>query len=134
MTCPRVWCRWGLQGFRYASQSEVVNLINNFGFSPYLTEGENISFEGNTGTDQLSGLVDLLGTTSVSVTNRHTWGITSTPHSSNGLNRFVQIVDRISHAPGDDRVDYAAFRQNDIAENTGSFLVRTSPSLSPPAS
>ena len=46
-------------GFRYALQSEMISLVNNFGFSPVVTAGRLVT--GNTRSDQLSGLVDLLG-------------------------------------------------------------------------
>ncbi len=51
------------EGFRHADESEVIALVNNFGFSPGAQVGQVVT--GNTGGDQLSGLVLLLGATLV---------------------------------------------------------------------
>ena len=48
-------------GFRHATQTEVLTLVNNFGFSPGAQPDMEVT--GDTGTDQLSGLVNLLGVT-----------------------------------------------------------------------
>lgn len=47
------------EGFRYATDDEVINLINNYGFSPTAVTGQQV--DGDTGSDQLSGLLSLVG-------------------------------------------------------------------------
>lgn len=79
------------EGFRHATRLEVVTLVNNFGFSPGAVEGSDIP--GNTGADQLSGLVDLLGVSFTSGTNfRATSGSTSTPFAT-GVQAGVRLTD-----------------------------------------
>ena len=51
------------EDFRYATSSEVANLVNNYGFSPGAAGSYPIFVAGDLGIDQLSGLVTLLGVT-----------------------------------------------------------------------
>lgn len=51
------------EGFRYATAAEVASLVNNFGFSPGAVGSYPVYVAGNLGSDQLSGLVSLLGVT-----------------------------------------------------------------------
>ena len=55
------------EGWRHASAQEVVNLINSWGFSPSASvpasDVADVTQSGNTGVDQLGGLVALVGGT-----------------------------------------------------------------------
>lgn len=112
------------EGFRYATQVEVMNLINNFGFSPIFTETADGTYAGDTGTDQLSGLVSILGLTLDHSVFRQAWGITGT-YLGNGHDRVVVLQDRIDHSSnGDDQIVNLAQRRDLFNSMTGSFLVR----------
>lgn len=117
-------------GFRYASEAEVVALINNWGFSPGVS-GIDVDggggVVGDTGGDQLSGLVDLLGVnymilgpniaTSLGMTGTLNVGTIRT------LSREVSVNNRPS---GDDYVGYGALEVGTVNNSTGSWLVQES--------
>jgi len=86
------------EGFRYASDTEVLNLINNYGFSPEVVWDTNTT--GDTGGDQLSGLVDLLGASQMDVDSREVNGFTGIPHGPS-QRRFIQISDFLSPTTDD---------------------------------
>jgi hypothetical protein len=46
-------------GFRYATEDEVIALINNYGFIPGAVAGQQV--DGTTGSHQLTGLINMLG-------------------------------------------------------------------------
>lgn len=117
------------EGFRYATEDEVILLVNNFGFSPSAVAGGQVL--GNTGNDQLSGLVDLLGATQPFFhLHAETIGITATLDGAD--QRFVRIRDNFS---GDDLVG-SNFAVSPSFQNSewGSFLVRPVAAVPEPSS
>lgn len=113
-------------GFHHATEAEVIDLINNFGFIP--AAAANAITTGTTGGDQLSGLVSLLGVTAVLGSNR-AWGLTGTMGACCGpFYRTVDIRDLVA-ADADDEVNSLSF---DLVSSVsvagiGHFLVRTAP-------
>jgi len=117
-------------GFRYATEAEVISLINNFGFLPGALAGSDVA--GNTGADQLSGLVTLLGETSPDFMFRNTVGLTSTAIPFNDV-RIVQITDRKAQT-GDDFVISTSSFDSDLSNvEVGSYLVKSSPVIPEPS-
>ncbi len=109
------------EGFRYASESEVVDLVIEHGFDHSVSGGNLL---GTPGADQLSGLVDLLGQTGLSSDGftRSSAGITST--SLNAVQqRVVFIFDQIASDSGDEVGLSTAMRRQDSLDRVGSFLV-----------
>ncbi len=106
------------EGFRYATNDEVLALINDgVGFTPPAALGQNSV--GTSGIDWLSGLVGLLGET---YPNRTT-GISAGPLLGLGDARVFSIID--DTADISDRV-YSAMTLDIFSSmnDVGSFLVR----------
>ena len=94
-TMQSLFSLWpSLAGYRYATESEVISLINNWGFSPAASPGEQ-SFG-----QELGGLLDMVGLTSTA-TQRQTHGMTGTFISPESL-RMISLFDFI---PTDDYVE-----------------------------
>jgi len=116
------------EGFRYGTESEVIQLINNFGFSPGAVAGTNVP--GDVGGDQLSGLVDLLGMTSLGISSglfvNQTSGYTSTPAPfQSGLGvRTVQINDYQLTTHEDFALAGFSEHVDNTSNHLGSWLVR----------
>jgi hypothetical protein len=116
------------EGFRHATSPEVYTLINNFGFSPGATDGVT---NGNTGCDQLSGLLALLGVTSTAaILADQSLGLTSTILFSG--HRRVNLVDFLD-SNTNDRVATGGVGFPDIISSTvGHYLVGGSPAAAAP--
>jgi len=111
------------EGFRYATEVEVLNLINNFGFSPTATAG--VQTTGDTGGDQLSGLVDLVTSTSPAPGERGAFGITGTPVG--GFLRLTALKDLIAGGADDVVNSNFTLEPGSDAATIGSWLVLPSP-------
>lgn len=119
------------EGFRFATESEVIALINNFGFNPGASAGGSV--EGNTGFDQLSGLVDLLGQTGTGIegeTGQHirfSKGLTSTsiaaPNTIYDV-RTVNVSDYLDAMHGDRVHAHGGETFEERTPWVGAFLVR----------
>jgi len=114
------------EGFRYATIQEVVNLINNWGFSPTITSFNQTI--GNTGSDQLSDLVALLGgpTDPGSSINRLEGLATALPQSLPFVSRII-LADFINPTQNDD-VSFNLESSSSFSPDYGSFLVKDSSS------
>lgn len=110
------------EGWRYATEEQVVTLINNSGFSPALSAGSDAT--GDTGGDQLSGLVSLLGITNSLATSAFSNGLTGTAVASN--QRTVTIEDVLSASENDKAFATDVLMKTTKVNSFGSFLVRTS--------
>ena len=78
-------------GFRYATQLEVITLVNNFGFSPGAVPGGVVT--GDVGGDQLSGLVALLGVTDSKPTRLITIGMAGSPFGAPPAHSRMALVE-----------------------------------------
>ncbi len=121
----------GGEFFGFRIESEVVSLIHSFGFSPGVVSGAVI--RGDTGGDQLSGLVSLLGVTSApdrmldGFLIRVSHGLTSTelPASPIIMPPAFRGVFLLDFPTGDDRVGDSAGHHPSLAQpHVGSFLVQ----------
>lgn len=115
------------EGFRFATEEEVVSLVNNWGFSPGAIAGTSVS--GDAGIDQLSGLFDLIGATHTRDDARLANGFTSTPAGPEEQRAFV-LLDVFDHSTGPLTSDVAAgtksFPVTWSHPQMGSFLVQPS--------
>lgn len=113
------------EGFRYATEDEVIALVNNWGFNPSAVAGGSVY--GAPG-DQLSGLVSLLAATGVFEYGRYLYGITGTP-AGDGY-RFIYLEDVYDNEVPHDRFLYDFvyssdwLLDSDFGPVTGSYLVR----------
>ncbi len=110
------------QGFRYATEIEVINLINNFGFIPNALPGQQTN--GTTGTDQLAGLIELLGGVP-EFTSKKASGITGTATTSTlGGYPGLRLTTILTFATlSDDRVLAGFIGTNGLNASIGSYLV-----------
>lgn len=115
------------EGFRYATAAEAISLINNSGFSPLAAVEEFVI--GNTGSDQLSSFISLVGVTFSTGVLQTAVGFTSDTFTSatDGLQyRIVQPVDVL--APYEN--DYVSATGSSAGTgytDRGSWLVQSSP-------
>ena len=115
-------------GYRYATPDEVLTLVNNsWGFSPTVTYGI-LTTVGNTGSDQLSGLVDLLSVTHTYPTRFNTAGRTGTYYSGTQL----WGLDLGDFTSGDDIVYQVAW-DDWSGGGWGSWLVADAPVIPEPS-
>ncbi|MBV1877667.1 MAG: PEP-CTERM sorting domain-containing protein [Pseudomonadales bacterium] len=129
------------EGFRYATEVEVISLINNYGFNPAAVAGAKRI--GNTGVDQLSGLVSLLGTTD-SLDNLYlgSSGMTSNSRTAFGVTgpstvRIFDILAGQTHIGGDESdivLSNQAFSFTEAGNSSyGSYLVTSNVSVPEPS-
>ena len=118
-------------GFRHATELEVLGLINNFGFSPGAQV--DLSIRGDTGGDQLSELVFLLGNpwTSSDFDLRLASGITSNLIFPGTLkqpptHRRITLVDVVDISANDGVIGTNQQFDTVRFDSVGHFLVRTS--------
>ena len=119
-------------GYRYATEDEVITLINNFGFSPGAVAGTNVT--GDTGADQLSGLQNLLGVThfDAATLSISSGGLTNTDATFGKRIVRIQVPGGIV-GPVDDIVDASLSIPSDfVFSQVGSFLVRDSQPIPEP--
>ncbi len=120
------------EGYRYATEQEVVNLVNNWGFSPGAVAGGDVI--GNSGGDQLSGLVNLLGETILSPgAQRRIFGITGTLITPTNV-RGTWITDPFAPLT-EDRVRSDVTYTLGVSDPAiGSYLLRNSAAVPEPSS
>lgn len=109
------------EGFRFATEQEVINLVNNWGFSPTAMAG--VETVGNTGGDQISGLVDLVTPTRIVIPSfRESNGVTGTSTGS-GVHRIVSLGDVTPPLSNDDVDADGVIADNSSLATLGSWLV-----------
>ena len=109
-------------GFRYATDDEVINLINNTGFNPVAVSGADVA--GTNGIDYLSSLVSLLDPILSNTVNDAVFG-QAVCSLAPGACR-ISIYDR--HVQGSDLVNATGgFGFNQVVTNYGSYLVKSTP-------
>lgn len=117
------------EGFRYATDAEVVQLVNNFGFTPGASPERDINTIGALG-DQVSGLLGAVGVTRQGTTFRQAIGIAvDSSNENDGSVSIVQITDFIENssttAPDSFLIEQ---RPNTLqSQRLGSFLVTAVP-------
>jgi len=86
------------EGFRYATDAEVAQLVSNFGFTPVAIPEPDINTIGALG-DQVSGLVESVGVTRLGTTFRQAIGVAvGSSYESDGSVSVVQITDFIENS------------------------------------
>ena len=122
------------EGFRYASLTEVVRLINNHGFSPEVTTATNFGYATHYGDDdQLSEFVSLVGITRSDLSGqRSSTGITGSGADSN--NRILVTLRDYLAIDEDDRVEMTPYGNISSGDINGSWLVRESSVIPEPSS
>ncbi|QDV22543.1 hypothetical protein [Aureliella helgolandensis] len=121
------------EGFRYATEVEVINLINNYGFTPGAVVGQNITGWALSGG--LGGLTNLLGVTNLDGLPelKQTIGITGTSvhissHKYVELVFYSGLISTVYNEP-------ALYRPDGyFSPNYGSFLVQSSSVVPEPGS
>jgi len=116
------------EGFRFATEQEVVNLINNIGWSQVVTAGGFFG-QSNGVSNEAQTIISFLGATSFAGSEVSTVGLTSTAISSTFV-RVVSVIDELTPFRGLDvvRTDGVTTKENP----TASFLVRASSSSTVP--
>jgi len=109
---------------RFATEDEVIELVNNTGFNPAATIGSDTN--GTVNDDYLSNLVMFLGSTGAEPEIEFSKGFTSTIVS--GEQRFVELYDTMQDADGTNDYVYsnnALIHPSSVSQSTiASFLVR----------
>ncbi|MGP1273371.1 MAG: PEP-CTERM sorting domain-containing protein [Phycisphaerales bacterium] len=123
------------EGWRHATSNEVITLINNAGFDPFLQPDDG-TFEvnaifGTPGVDSMSTLVDLVGELFDQGSFRMTEGITATSldFGFGPRQRVVNIQDTVNPASGE-TVRLLATAPTSASDFTGHWLVRPVPAPS----
>ena len=129
------------EGFRYATEQEAVNLINEIGWSgtPAFVAG-GFSLQAGANTAEAAAIQQLIGAVAGGPLNLRSFGFTSTVVS--GRQRVLQVFRSLYSGPsggaagGRGPRDFAsaslAVPPGGHARILGSFLVRSSGSASPP--